>query len=498
MSKDNQNKYDLIIIGGGPSGLALAQCYSKTDKNILIIDKESDIGGCHRVRRLYDQVSDQYLFTEHGPRIYSDTYQVFISLLKDMNINFYDLFVEYNFTISQIGGETVWSTVTYTELSYFVIEFIKLIFNNNHGNDILMQEFLIKNNFKSKSIDIIDRICRLTDGAGIDKYTLNEFLQLFNQQFFHTIYQPKYPNDIGLFKMWKAYLLKNNVSFLLNSTVTDLITNKTNDQIEYIIINNNQKIYCNKVVTAIPPVNIIKLFENSENLFLKNSFGDFNLLKAWSQKTAYIDYISMTFHWDSVLDLPKIYGFPKTSWGVAYIVLSDYMTFQEKSSKTVISIAITIIDNPSHTINKTANQCFNTSELIIETFNQLKESFPKLPPPTFTLLSPGVYYDKFKNQWISNDTAYIASSISDPISPEFASKTITNLYNLGTHNNKSLYKFTSLESAVTNAIELSHLLDPKLKEIYPITSAFTVREFIIILIIIICILYLYYKNKNER
>lgn len=478
------NIYDLIIIGGGPAGLALAQCYSKLDKSILIIDKESDIGGCHRVRRVNN------LFTEHGPRIYSNTYKVFINLLKDMDVNFYDIFTEYNFSLTQIGGQTIWTTLNYTEFFIFFIEFIKLLFNDNYGNNLLMSDFLHNNNFSSKSIDLIDRICRLTDGADISKYTVNEFLQLFNQQFFHTIYQPKLPNDIGIFKIWKNHLLKNNVTFLLNSKVTKLIANKSGDRIDSIIVNDTP-IYCNQLVIATPPLNIIELLEKSENDSIKNSFGDFNKLKLWSQQTAYIEYISITFHWDTFQNLPKIHGFPKTSWGVAYIVLSDYMTFQEKSSKTVISVAITITDKSSPNINKTADQCINKDELINETLNQLKESFPNLPPPTFSLMSPGVYYDKNKQKWISIDTAYIASSTTDPISPQFSSKTIHNLFNVGTHNGKSRYKFTSLESAVTNAVELSHLLNPKLKQLYPIHSASTVRQFIIILIIIICIIILY-------
>jgi len=44
-------KYDLIIIGAGPSGLALAQCLRNDFNKILIIEKESSIGGCHRVIR---------------------------------------------------------------------------------------------------------------------------------------------------------------------------------------------------------------------------------------------------------------------------------------------------------------------------------------------------------------------------------------------------------------------------------------------------------------
>ena len=104
------DKYDLIIIGAGPSGLVLAQCVIKLNKKILILEKESDIGGCHRVRRVNG------LFTEHGPRIYSTTYKVFNKLLKEMNVEFKELFKEYNFTITQIGGETVFSTLEWREL----------------------------------------------------------------------------------------------------------------------------------------------------------------------------------------------------------------------------------------------------------------------------------------------------------------------------------------------------------------------------------------------
>ena len=133
-------------------------------------------------------------------------------------------------------------------------------------------------------------------------------------------------------------------------------------------------------------------------------------------------------------------------------------------------------------------------QIINETFNQLKSSFPNLPVPTISVLSPGVYYDKDLEQWISTDTAYI-SNFNKDFNLDFSSKTISNLFNVGTHNNKSLYKFTSLESAVTNAVTLSHLLDSRLIELYPITSSLTSRDFIIMFIIIISIIFLYYKYK---
>ena len=184
----------MIIIGGGPSGLALAQCLCDNYK-ILIIEKEPEIGGCHRVFRV--DYKDEKIFTEHSPRIYSTSYKNFELILKNMNTSFIELFTPYHFSMSQIGGETVFSTLSFSEIFKIGLQFFLVIFNNEHGMNITMEEFMTKHNFKEASKQLVDRLTRLTDGAGADRYTLNEFLQLFNQQFLYRIYQPKKPNDVG-------------------------------------------------------------------------------------------------------------------------------------------------------------------------------------------------------------------------------------------------------------------------------------------------------------
>jgi len=487
MQKISKTIYDLVIIGGGPAGLTLAQCCSSIGKRVLIIERENDVGGCHRVRRR------NTLFTEHGPRIYSSTYKVFISLLKQMNLNFYDLFTPYNFTISNIGNQTIWKTLSFRELFLLATQFIMVLFNDNYGLNITVQEYMNSNYFKKESIDLIDRICRLTDGASADKYTLNEFLQLLNQQFFHGIYQPNTPNDIGLFKHWKSHLYKKDVDILLNYDIKSFVYDKKSKQISQVVVNKNNvdinrisydtvlHITGKKFIIATPPLHLVDLLENSNNI-IKNTFGDFNILRKWAFDTAYIEYISLTFHWDKVIDLPKIYGFPKTEWGVAYIVLTDYMKFEEPQSKTVISVAVTITDRPDSNTNKTADSC-TYNELIDTVFSQLQQSFPDLPKPTKSILSPGVYHNG--TRWISKDTAFITSSNRGflPFSGE-----IKNLYNVGTHNGYHLYKFTSLESAVTNAVKLSHLLYPELIHTFPITSATTVRKIIVLFFLFLLII----------
>ena len=96
--------YDLIIIGGGPAGLTLAHCCSNIKNlKILVIDRENQIGGCHRVNRV--NYNNEKIFTEHGPRIYSSSYKNFDFLLNEMNTSLIKIFKPYNFQLLNSNGQ---------------------------------------------------------------------------------------------------------------------------------------------------------------------------------------------------------------------------------------------------------------------------------------------------------------------------------------------------------------------------------------------------------
>ena len=487
--------HDLVIIGGGPSGLALAQCMLHDTKirKIRIIERETDIGGCHRVER----VSKSQLFTEHGPRVYSSAYLVFQQLLEEMGIRYADYFTPYKFKIAEIGGQTVFSTLRWRELGLMTLEFSKLVVNKNHGRNQVLLDYLTRHQFADKSIELINRLCALTDGGGADKYTLYEFLQLFNQQLFYTLYQPTKPNDVGLFTLWRNYLLQSGrVEFLINTDVHKLSVNPTTHRIDSITIGQNNEVVSmnitpdTRVVLAIPPKAFLPIFNNSSSI-IKNSFGDYKAFIEYVNSTAYIDYISITFHWHKQLELDKVYGFPNSEWGIAFIVLTDYMKFEQKQSKTVISAAITLTDRISSHIGKTANQCTDTKELINETLAQLRLAFPSLPEPDVILISPGVYYDETLKKYRCKDTAFISTS-GQPFMP-FQSSSIRNLYTVGTHIGKHTYSFTSMESAVSNSVALAHIFHPSTKQHYKLKSVVTFAEIVRLLIflcIVGCIFYL--------
>lgn len=472
--------YDIIIIGAGPSGLALAHYCSSKNKKILIIDKESSIGGCHRVRRI--NYNNEKLFTEHGPRVYLSSFINFKELLKDFGTNFNELFKNDNSANTfNIIKENLLPIINLKELYILTITFIYYLFNNNYGNDISMHDYMINNSFSEKIYNFINKLCIATDGGNVYKYSLNKFLKGSDQNLFYSAYQPKLPNDEGLFKIWRDNL--KNVDFALNTKIINI----NND---YVITNNNLIYYGSKIVLAIPPLNLISILNSIPNNTVKNCFGDINNLNKWANDTKYLNYISVIFHWNYKIKLNKTTTFTtNTEWSIIYIILSDNMTFNNKTSKTVISCAISERNIKSKRINKTANEC-TKNELIDEIYYQLLIKFPKLPYPSISLLSPGNYF--YNNEWIDTDTAFINTPNKNNYIP-FQSKTIPSIYNLGTHNGCSLYDYTSIESSICNAKILATKIYPDLKEKIKIKKIFWSITNVIYIIIIFLIIFIIIK-----
>ena len=510
--------FDLVIVGAGPAGLALAQmCCKVKGLKILLIDKEASVGGCHRVRKVDVPELGESLFTHHSPVVYGSTYVTFQKLLKEMKTDFYDLFTKYNFNIIEIGGSTLFSVLSFDEISSFILPFLFMVFNDEYGNDIILHDFI--KNFSKESIEMIDRTCLLTDGGDSTKFTLNEFLQLLNQQFFYSLYQPKLPNDIGLFKIWKEYLTNNGVEILLNTNIEKV--NIVDNEIESINISDSKKIYAKKFVFAIPPKSLNEIVKknnikfnatynehtdhhnehtdhHNEHTDHHNHITDQQVtdLEKYAQDTAYYDYLSFTFHWNKTLDLKKVYGFPVSDWGIAFIKLSDYMVFKEKNSKTVLSITLSRSEKVSKRIGKTAHQC-NFNEIVNQVYLELKELYGEnFEYPTIALLSPGVKYDNVLKKWISYDTSFI--NTANYKSLNFQNKFINNMYNLGTHNGKSLYKFTSLESAVSNAVVLAKELYPNSQHRIVVNRAYTLTDLLKVLVFILIIYLIYLLLANKR
>jgi hypothetical protein len=282
------------------------------------------------------------------------------------------------------------------------------------------------------------------------------------------------------------------VTFLLETTIDDIsVSSEKIDAIEIVKENKRTKVIGDKFVFAMPPKS---LYEVIEKYRIPHDWGN---LGVYAEETAYIDYISVTFHWNTDLNLPKIYGFPKSAWGVAFVALSDYMKFEESDSKTVISVAATLTDRRSKHNNKTVDEC-DRQELISEIFLQLKEAYPELPLPTVSIMSPGVFYDTNIKKWKSIDTAFIITSNKGYL--PFTNNLIQNMYNAGAHNGNSLYKFTSLESAVSNSVVLSKQIYPELgnDKYIKISRCTSVSDVMRTIMLVLCVYLIYRFMEGDK
>jgi hypothetical protein len=465
--------YDYIIVGGGPTGLTLAWCLSKYGNKVALIDKNDSLGGCHRVHRVNG------LFSEHGPRVY-DYNNILGQILNEMNLNFYNLFTKYNVVSATSSSSQITNKLSMRELLIILYRF--LLINKNDKN-ITTLEFMIQYNFSSKAIQFIDALCRLISGINSDNYLLYDFLYNINSFAFAKMYQPKNPNDTHLFKFWGDALIKQNVDIYLNTTVNN-ITNNSNKIIS--IICNNIELKGNNFILAIPPYNITQILNSIPNNQIKDAFGE---LTKWSNDTNYIIHIPIIFHWNNKLNLKKIWGFPsaETAWELIFIVLSDYMDFNDDRSLTVISICINKHKKSDYT-NKTPNETSNKDELITETFRQLQIIFPNLPKASYALVSQNNHNGK---EWVPNDTAFAVSKYGFIKSK---SNIFDNLYNCGTQILINSH-ITTIGTAINSAIALLHKLEPKSIKDYSITNDTTIHDILYYIIISLCIIYIIKKLK---
>jgi hypothetical protein len=473
---------DYIVIGAGPAGITIAFLLAKNNYKVLLLDREDNIGGCHRVRRVYDSPSNSYLFSEHGPRIYSSSYKSLHLILKEMGSSFYDFFTPYKYGVFDISSRIILEVLKPRETILLSVEVLKLLIYNKHGQDTTVYEFMERNRFSKKTKDYIDSICRLTDGADSKRYTLFEFLSLVNQQIFYRVYQPNAPLDMKFFPFIEQKLIEMGVSIVKGCNIESIT--KKDDKIVSVKCNN--KVYNSKnFIFAIPPESLSKLLMQSTHTI--DIFGsDFH---EYAKKTEYMHYIPIVFHFDKQVALPNIHGFPSSEWGITFIVLTDYMKMNEEESKMVISTIITKTDSLSKITSKNAHMS-SKGEMIDEVYSHLKKTFPNIPMYYRAIVSPGVY--KKQDKWVDVDTSFYKTKNTKNI--PYQSPTCSNAYTLGTHNGNSQYNFTSMESAMSNAINLFNTMTNKPQ--YKIDRIIELRDVLVVLIVLV-ILYALYQIKNK-
>lgn len=383
--------YDYIVVGGGPSGLTLA---TYLPGSVALVERHTVLGGCHRS----DPSEGQ--FVEHGPRVYSGAYKTVRHVLRDIGLEWDEVFQKIAFSPEHIDGKRWYQWLSVKEIAWLSYEYIVMaFFNADHGRSISMHTYCTHKGFSSSSLAYIDMVCRFSDGAGSERYSLWEFLNGLDQ---HSLpfYTPRRPNT-WLFDRWHAFLTARGVDTYLGSNVTSVSS-------DTVVLHDGSTLCAKrKIILCLPPYHASALVPNVPG------FRDFAL------KTKYDMYWSVSFFGVSV---DNSSGQRTTPWGVV------------------------ALQYPFGVVSASASKCFVKSPVTGKTVTESKPEEVAKEIARQLGFPDTVDYAYSKSKF--HDQAFVASAGAGYIDFQLT-ETIDSV---GCHNGYSTYNFTSMEAAVQNAL----------------------------------------------
>lgn len=475
--------YDIIIIGGGPSGIALTTILSKTNKKILLIEREHSLGGCWRI-----EWKDNLYYTEHAPKVMTEEYKYFNTLYKFFG-NKENPRTKETYPKGVIKhiyfSKNIYYNFTLLDIFKIIKEVLKSrIIENNQT----VYEFCESQNISEggkKAFYIVSVTLATTPERMLIKDIFDEIGDLTGN--FHEMTQPEKWIDsaINYFKTCK------NVDILKSYEVKkiNISRNKNNiynSQETYII---NDKLECKECILSLPPIALYDIISNSDN-YIKNNWLQFHKLKKWAWNS-YYSSIAFQLHFDKEVQFKDEWCWScANDWNIVILPMSNYLEVYSKdpSIKTVWSCTIVDQNKYSNYLKKYVYEC-SLEEIKEECLRQLNVPSPKV----FTFYN-GLY--RRNNRYMSKDTGFIRQKYG--VLPNTGS--LKNIHIVSTVNMKgTIYMDKAIKSAYRfckkkYGYETSLVFSELEKELYNKKIISNISNFSILIIIII----IYYIRKKYK
>ncbi len=425
-------------MGLGPTGITLGLNLLNTNKKVLFIETDNNIGGCWRV----DYTNEGY-FTEHSPKVLSKTGSKSFNKL----IKYLDILPNY---INVYKNSTFFSITKTIFREFLIIDIIKLliffhlyIFSVNDKN-INIKKWCETNNISPKAQKFLN-ILSVAISNTYDKLTMHAFVHfMFSKyQYLYHLQQLPKPNE-WLDAVHNKFKANNNFHFLMNTSVKRF--NVSNDKtISYLITNKDEIFRANNYLCCVP---LRPLYTIMNNSFEPNWFPSMNQFKYFVDKSSYTG-IGFQLHYVEYFKLPEQWCWSCVGdWKI--IVIDKTNTLKtisyDKSIKQVLSCVIVDLDSKSTYLKKTVNECNDLDEIANEGIRQINQLSDIHYAPKKITFSDNL----FKSQdfgWESRNSSFSPSVGKLPYKGK-----IKNLYSIAPHNTDEV---VIIETAIRNAQDFS-------------------------------------------
>jgi hypothetical protein len=454
MNKMVEQVYDFLIVGGGPTGLALSTMLSQTDATIALIEKDAQLGGCWKV----DWVDDAY-YSEHSPRVMTTTYSKFKNLLRIYNIKF-DYEPVYKDTLAV-------HKALLSKLS--IMDVLKLI------SGLIISRFF-------ETADTVEDFMRHLSTSGAEAmYTLSVALanipsKVMMQDVFNEMYS-YHGQFVHLKNPYWYDVIETNLSSRVDFRKGFDVQSINEVEGIYIVNTNKGSFKTRELILATPPFALVEILKNSDRV-IQNNWGDFNHLTALSLEGSYHS-IGFQLHFDKDIMFPKRWcEYCEGDWNIIILPVSNYLdTFTKDTNiKTVWSGCIVDQSKYSKRLGKKVHEC-TLEEIQHEIMKQLG-----IPQPTVFTFTEGLKLSNGK--YISRDTGFVRSKEGILNS----TGNLANLHVVGPVNHKGI---VTMETAIHEAYVFVKNRYPagELHKVLESNPIFSIKNIIFLLLIIFIILH---------